>query len=145
MTEKGSGEQNRDRKEDKDQRPKTVEEAKELVAELKDLKNWIEFIVEDNNSDQRDKNIEILAAEYRGEEPDTRIVEEIRGLQAKSEKDKEEVVAIQRIIDAFATQWGINLEEIDPIGPWQRSEETGEGVDLSYTELFKRLRAIERL
>ena len=145
MTEQRSGEINQDRQEVVDQRPKTVEEAKELVAELKDLKNWIEFLIEDNNIDQRGKNIEILEAQYRGEEPDQRIVEEIRDLQYKRDKDKEEVKAIQRIIGAFAAKWGINSEEVVPIGPWQRSEETGEGVDLSYTELFNRLKAIKAL
>lgn len=73
MTEKRSGEINQDRQEVVDQRPKTVEEAKELVAELKDLKNWIEFLIEDNSIDQRGKNIEILEAQYKGEEPDQRI------------------------------------------------------------------------
>ena len=133
----------KDSQKNKDQRPKTVEEAKGLVAELKDLQNWIEFLIEDNNIAQREKNIEILAAEYRGEEPDPSIVEEIRELQDKRNKDKEEVEAIQRIIEAFAKQWEINIEEIVPNGPWKTSEETGEGVDLSYTELFNRLKAIE--
>jgi len=33
----------KDSQKNKDQRPKTVEEAKGLVAELKDLQNWIEL------------------------------------------------------------------------------------------------------
>ena len=125
--------------------PKTITEAKKLVAQLKDLEDFEAFIVEDIEYDIREINLEILRRQPSGEQEKEELREQLRNKRNQKEYHQNELRAIQRISERFAQHWNFNKRDIEPEGPWNlRQTQDPTGFDFAYSELFKTLEALHQ-
>jgi len=120
-------------------------EAKDLIAKLKDLKEFKEFAIEDTTYEEKEIEGEIASKQINGEEVSKALitgVEHKKEQKYKLRKDKKKVETVIRNIER---EWKLSETDIEIKGPWTHSKTPGfKRADLRYTELLKTLQEIEK-
>ena len=108
-------------------------EAKELLAQLEDLKGFKKFVIEELEIDHFVKNTTKNTTEG-GEASEKQL-----------QNQKKELQQIKTISEKIVQKWNIQAKEIRPLGPWTATRTQGDKVvDLSYTELTEKLHHLKK-
>ena len=117
--------------------PTTKQEARILIAKLKDLGNCIEFFVEDQRLEKIEIDSEIFDIERAGEIAPYTLWQQSRQAKEEIKNNQEQHEKVKRVIRDIEREWDISEGEIGAIGPWQDSLDNYRSrVDLSYGGLY---------
>ena len=117
--------------------PTTKQEARILIAKLKDLGNCIEFFAEDQRLEKIEIDSEIFDIERAGEIAPYTLWQQSRQAKEEIKNNQEQHEKVKRVIRDIEREWDISEGEIGAIGPWQDSLDNYRSrVDLSYGGLY---------
>ena len=117
--------------------PTTKQEARILIAKLKDLGNCIEWLAEDHKLEEIEIDSEIFDLERAGEIAPYTLWQQSRQAKEEIKSNREQREKVKRVIRGIEREWDISEEEIEAIGPWQDSLDNYRSrVDLSYGGLY---------
>jgi len=117
--------------------PTTKQEARILIAKLKDLGNCIEWLAEDHKLEEIEIDSEIFDLERAGEIAPYTLWQQSRQAKEEIKSNREQREKVKRVIRGIEREWDISEEEIEAIGPWQDSlDNCRSRVDLSYGGLY---------
>ena len=117
--------------------PTTKQEARILIAKLKDLGNCIEWLAEDHRLEKIEIDSEIFDLERAGEIAPYTLWQQSRQAKEEIKSNREQREKVKRVIRGIEREWDISEEEIEAIGPWQDSLDNYRSrVDLSYGGLY---------
>ena len=117
--------------------PTTKQEARILIAKLKDLGNCIEWLAEDHRLEKIEIDSEIFDLERAGEIAPYTLWQQSRQAKEEIKSNREQQEKVKRVISGIEREWDISEEEIEAIGPWQDSLDNYRSrVDLSYGGLY---------
>ena len=117
--------------------PTTKQEARILIAKLKDLGNCIEWLAEDHKLEEIEIDSEIFDLERAGEIAPYTLWQQSRQAKEEIKSNREQREKVKRVISGIEREWDISEEEIEAIGPWQDSLDNYRSrVDLSYGGLY---------
>ena len=127
------------KKEHEIQEPTTKEEGRELIAQLKDLSECVDFFVEEQVLETELANRIIFAKER---EPEERASEELYTQAKRAEEGlklyKREKEGVQKAIRELEQKWGLLGSTIESIGPWKEyNSNRSNTADLTYRELYR--------
>ena len=121
MAEEGTARNNKEIREETATEPTTTEEARILIAKLKDLRNYIEVCVEDKRLEKIGTDSEIFVLEREGEIAPYTLWQHSRQTKEELKRDQQQHEKIKRAIKDIEQKWDICEEGIEAIGPWQDS------------------------
>ena len=119
--------------------PTTKEEAKALIAKLKDIEGSIGFIIEEQRLDKVGKDSKIFVVERQGgEKAHWELYNKRRSIKVGINTYKSNKEQINNIIKELEQRWGLEGIEIEAQEPWTKfNNNNNNTADLTYSELYR--------